>query len=585
MRQKKNTGATVVSVLLAVGSLLAVVVIFAAGILLEGINTGSALDITALFDKEKQQDVFAETTAQPQATDDWAAEFNSREANYAYLTRYQDDAAGVVRYNIEGVNGDTSVWLRQTEYPIDDIEHITEIGCVYSQGMYLFVEDGMVIALDIASGDELWYNADFGGYLPLAMIDENDMLYLHCEGDTGADLTVIELATGYTLAQADGIIPAGFSDAKWLEQTDYPDVVRINYAGGPDDADNYAFEYDWVLGEMFSQPEVSAALTWQDAYALALDRAEEYRIGSLIFLTDDDIPEIYLCGEHDGIARYDETTGVVSITQLQDGSMYYDYKGGRFLHIVNEGDVRISTVYEMTGSGLLKRGEFRYDNVETDREKAYMANGMTCDAETYNAEMDKVFNREEERSVEYHGKTELKQLLADWDKPVEQHTQWKQWIADQVSYYAEEYADAAFSLVDLDGDGIEEMYLAYDHDSAIPIGRFITMDPRTMQTDAVYVQPDNVAYGAGDGLLYNTNIITQNFVADEVYRFADGNVELQWKGNRRFYSETEVTYLIDGAEVAEEEYLEAFAQHFAVSNIAYVADHHMTLEQMLAQLQ
>ncbi len=128
-----------------------------------------------------------------------------------------------------GKDGDgTEVWSYETErYAGAQLDRVSDIGLWESQ--YYFVDDGDIVALDIATGEILWRNSDFIGSpasLDATCIDTDGTVYL-C-GFLGPDLYAVS-AQGETLLRID-VLDDDYFWAFRLEKSG--DLITVYFSGG-----------------------------------------------------------------------------------------------------------------------------------------------------------------------------------------------------------------------------------------------------------------------------------------------------------------------------------------------------------------
>ena len=172
----------------------------------------------------------AQTTAAP-VTTEAPSETTLPEVPAITVTFEHVCAEGTEYARITGTDDRGSqVWsLETTHYQLSQLDRVSDVGSW--QGRYYYVEDGTVVALNIADGSVLWTNADFGGCpagKAATLIEENGTVYL-C-GFFGPDFFGVN-AQGKTIQRMDTLDP----DYYWayrLEKTDAAIVVHLS--GGPE---------------------------------------------------------------------------------------------------------------------------------------------------------------------------------------------------------------------------------------------------------------------------------------------------------------------------------------------------------------
>lgn len=116
----------------------------------------------------------------------------------------------------------------------------TDIGLAY--GRYYFCDAGDIVALDAATGSELWRNGDFAALCPCGYIDQNGTVYL--SGYMGPDLFVID-SNGKTLHRTE-LFDEDYCWPLQIEETE--GFIAITFDLGPDamEPNNYIFYIDPV---------------------------------------------------------------------------------------------------------------------------------------------------------------------------------------------------------------------------------------------------------------------------------------------------------------------------------------------------
>ena len=146
---------------------------------------------------------------------------------YAYLTDgCTQEYARITAYD----QAQNEVWVYET--PHLDMAQLVRVAPIGSwQDRYYFVEDGAVVALDIATGEVLWKNSDFGGCPAgeeAVAIDGDGTVYL-C-GFFGPDFFAVN-AEGTTLTKTDSLN----ADYYWAHKLVLQDsFVMVYFSGGPE---------------------------------------------------------------------------------------------------------------------------------------------------------------------------------------------------------------------------------------------------------------------------------------------------------------------------------------------------------------
>jgi len=122
------------------------------------------------------------------------------------------------------------VWVYETPHiDMAQLQRVSPIGSWNDR--YYFVEDRAVVALDIATGEVLWKNSDFGGCpasTDAVAIDDDGTVYL-C-GYFGPDFFAVS-ADGNTLKKVD-TFNADYYWAHKLEKQDF--AILVYFSGGPE---------------------------------------------------------------------------------------------------------------------------------------------------------------------------------------------------------------------------------------------------------------------------------------------------------------------------------------------------------------
>lgn len=122
------------------------------------------------------------------------------------------------------------VWVYETPHiDMAQLQRVSPIGSWNDR--YYFVEDRAVVALDIATGEVLWKNSDFGGCPASAdavAIGNDGTVYL-C-GYFGPDFFAVS-ADGNTLKKVD-TFNADYYWAHKLEKQDF--AILVYFSGGPE---------------------------------------------------------------------------------------------------------------------------------------------------------------------------------------------------------------------------------------------------------------------------------------------------------------------------------------------------------------
>ncbi len=138
------------------------------------------------------------------------------------------------------------VWTYQTDqYECAQLDRVSELGS--RSGLFYYVEDRTVVALDISSGKKVWENASFGGSPSAFTFDDDGNLYI-C-GYFGPDLFVMN-ENGETIHK----VEAFSSDYYWPIEISYSEgMVAITYEGTPSGPEEtliiHLNDYSYTLSE------------------------------------------------------------------------------------------------------------------------------------------------------------------------------------------------------------------------------------------------------------------------------------------------------------------------------------------------
>lgn len=180
------------------------------------------------------------------------------------FTRHYEGSSEWAELTALAPDGST-LWEYTTgRYEETQLDRVNDIGVC--GGTYYIVEDGTVVALDVARGVELWRNSAFGGSAYGAAFGQNGELYL--SGYFGPDLFVVD-AQGNTLRRV-GQFTAGYM---WPYAVKYlGEELAITYEMVPDgnsgtlyiDLDSYTYS---TAGPSSGYSAAGAAALPQDAIA------------------------------------------------------------------------------------------------------------------------------------------------------------------------------------------------------------------------------------------------------------------------------------------------------------------------------
>lgn len=145
---------------------------------------------------------------------------------YQYHTEDLQEYARIIAHDQDH----NEVWVYETpRFDMAQLQRVSPIGSWNDR--YYFVEDRAVVALDIATGEVLWKNSDFGGCpasTDAVAIDDNGAIYL-C-GYFGPDFFAVS-ADGNTLKKVD-TFNTDYYWAHKLEKQDF--AIVVYFSGGPE---------------------------------------------------------------------------------------------------------------------------------------------------------------------------------------------------------------------------------------------------------------------------------------------------------------------------------------------------------------
>lgn len=145
---------------------------------------------------------------------------------YQYHTEDLKEFARIIAHDQDH----NEVWVYETPHlDMAQMQRVSPIGSWNDR--YYFVEDGAVVALDIATGNVLWKNSDFGGCpasTDAVAIGDDGSVYL-C-GFFGPDFFAAD-TSGNTLRKTDSF-NADYYWAHKLKMQDF--AVIVYFSGGPE---------------------------------------------------------------------------------------------------------------------------------------------------------------------------------------------------------------------------------------------------------------------------------------------------------------------------------------------------------------
>lgn len=238
------------------------------------------------------------------------------------MEKYYDDSMD--HAIIHAYRGGEEVWTRElTPQQSTELEAFSELGVV--DGLYLYSDVGTVTALDLATGELVWENSDFGGAASGFDWDEQGNLYL--SGYYGPDFFMMNTA-GQTIQRIDSLhedyfwaidirklpedaVEVTMSMSAYTDEGLYPIRVDLN---------------DWscTVGEQVEQLET---WKWIEAYAEEIRSEEEEYAGYALLTVGGDIPVLYRNGNYtaqgDTVSIYDPYLDMVHTYSIGIDSLQY----------------------------------------------------------------------------------------------------------------------------------------------------------------------------------------------------------------------------------------------------------------------
>ena len=576
MKKAKNTGAMVVSLLLA-----AIVV---------GLYVGVGAKLGLAIYKESRGEVSVETV-QPEVEvsmqDEPSVEIEAPDGQETapmyperveLVKKYTDDyyAYAVVT----GHFADGRTWeYTSLAYPETELE---PIALLYSwEDTFVLNAGGEVIALDTATGDVKWTNAEFGGYSPACTVDEQRNLYL-C-GYYGPDVHIID-AEGKTVqrvAQLDANYGWAYGISKTGENT-----LEIRCALGPTGDDDYILTYDMASGvvtlpENSVQPEEN--LAWIEAYRTYLAREDvNYERGyALIYINDDDIPEMYAQGyQKCALICYNAEENSVAEYPFDGDDINYYVGGGIFS--INSYDENMSdeTFYRVENGVSERIGNAKMKHYD-EREPDCWWDGEKMSSDDFFRKLNTF--RPVEKMNAYPSLYPEQMLLAqldNWRNPSDNfYWSWKDQYLEAVRENM--VNDATFALVDVDENGLPELFVRFEQGGEV-YTRMWLYNEQTQQCMHEYFSGDQVTYLPGEALLASTYTYGQ-YNEDNVYRVSDRSLQRVAYGSREKHSDGGYSCYYMGSNLSEKAYKEQMAPLFS-DNAVRIADCTVLAEEILKVL-
>lgn len=156
--------------------------------------------------------------------------------------------------------------------------------------------------------------------------------------------------------------------------------------------------------------KLSAMNEWQRAYVDYIEiNKDEYSLYALVFIDDDDVPELYMSGlnEATGDGVYSLKHGAIVEQKLGlIGGGSYIYKGGTFANQNGNMGVYYTDVYKLTADGFKKTfSAYKCEKIETSENGdstlsyEYFVEGKRVDAKNYEDAVSASFNYEKSTSL------------------------------------------------------------------------------------------------------------------------------------------------------------------------------------------
>jgi len=225
--------------------------------------------------------------------------------NYAMITAY-------------GQNGDT-LWSYETpQYEPAELTRVSEIG--QKNDRYYFIQDSVVVALDIQTGAVVWENSDFGGSGTGVALG-SEAIYL-C-GQYGPDFYAISY-DGVTLTKIEEFDPNYF----WASEIELLDEQAAVYLhGGTEDYNTpKVFYVDLETYGVSTGISMNSDESWKNAYVQFINEqeaifnpftGEREEMYKLVMIDGDGIPELYI--------NFGTTAGGDIICTYSDNSVQSQY--------------------------------------------------------------------------------------------------------------------------------------------------------------------------------------------------------------------------------------------------------------------
>ncbi|MGN1248647.1 MAG: hypothetical protein ACI4XW_01105 [Candidatus Spyradocola sp.] len=221
---------------------------------------------------------------------------------------------------IHAYAGNTEVWTCVLPpESSSELDSFAPIGIL--NGQYLYCAVGTVRALDLATGDVVWENSDFGGALAEFDSDENGNIYL--TGWYGPDFFMMD-KTGNTIKRI-GTLNDAYYWPIGIEKLPGNAVEVTMSMYDLLEAGEYRLRVhldDWSC----EAPKLETR-AWREAYVQEIASEEEEYGGYLLLNVGLDYPVLYRNGystaQGDAISYYDERTNCVNTCLLGIDSLWY----------------------------------------------------------------------------------------------------------------------------------------------------------------------------------------------------------------------------------------------------------------------
>ena len=358
--------ALVVTIILAVCSLLPGIVggIVFRGALerMAGNLMGSGIEQTAQPDATEIAPAPATPEATPVPTPVLAADRVEMERTY----ENDKDCATIHAYA-----GSKEIWTCVLPpEPSTELDSFAPIGIV--NGQYLYCAVGTVRALDLATGEVVWENSDFGGALAAFDSDENGNIYL--TGVYGPDFFMMD-RSGKTVKRMDTINDAYY----WpigIEKLPENAVEVIFSMNDVTEEGEYRIRIDldsW--GCQVQRPAVQVDMrAWREAYAEEIYNEGEEYAGYLLINVGMDVPVLYRNGsttaQGDAVSIYDPNTGAVNSYRLGVDSLVYIPGQNLLREEYGRMDDFGDTIFRVADGDfeVIAFGEYSYDDDDAEYE-------------------------------------------------------------------------------------------------------------------------------------------------------------------------------------------------------------------------